>query len=199
MITVSRTSLRLLSIAIGLLFTGTVYYTMHYNPRWDWTAPGIGQLPRDIVHGFMADAYGRGQGAAAHRTWFAPNAADNAPGAADRQDGVPIGDDVRQIVAQLLGNAIRFNRPGGSVRVSARQDEREAVLTVADSGPGIDPQVAQQLFTPFFTTRTEGMGLGLSMCRTVVEQHGGFLGHKPNHPRGTVFTFTLPVNNGATS
>lgn len=106
MITVSRTSLRQLSIAIGLLFTGTVYYTMHYNPRWDWTAPGIGQLPRDIVHGFMADAYGRGQGAAAHRTWFAPKAADNAPGAADRQDGVPIGDDVRQIVAQGMTVAV---------------------------------------------------------------------------------------------
>jgi len=43
------------------------------------------------------------------------------------------------------------------------------------------------------------MGLGLSMCRTVIEQHGGFLGFAPNEPRGTVFTFTLPVNNGATS
>jgi len=52
--------------------------------------------------------------------------------------------------------------------------------------------VASQLFTPFFTTKAEGMGLGLSMCRTVVEQHGGALDYAPNHPKGTVFRFTVP-------
>lgn len=66
-------------------------------------------------------------------------------------------------------------------------------FTVTDIGTGIPPEVAEKLFTPFFTTRPEGMGLGLSMCRTVIEQHGGFLGHAPHTPRGTVLTFTLPV------
>ena len=66
-------------------------------------------------------------------------------------------------------------------------------FSVTDCGVGIAPEVAQQLFTPFFTTRAEGMGLGLSMCRTVVEQHGGVLAYEPHAPRGTVFTFTLPV------
>lgn len=66
-------------------------------------------------------------------------------------------------------------------------------FSVTDGGVGIAPEVAQELFTPFFTTRAEGMGLGLSMCRTVVEQHGGFLAYEPHAPRGTVFTFTLPV------
>ena len=66
-------------------------------------------------------------------------------------------------------------------------------FSVTDGGVGIAPEVAQQLFTPFFTTRAEGMGLGLSMCRTVIEQHGGFLAYEPHAPRGTVFTFTLPV------
>jgi two-component system sensor histidine kinase DctS len=65
-------------------------------------------------------------------------------------------------------------------------------FSVADVGNGIPEEVAQQLFTPFFTTKIEGMGLGLSLCRTVVEQHGGYLGHAPNTPRGTVFAFTLP-------
>jgi two-component system sensor histidine kinase DctS len=53
--------------------------------------------------------------------------------------------------------------------------------------------VAQQLFTPFFTTKEEGMGLGLSLCRTVVEQHGGLLRFESNRPQGTTFVFTLPT------
>ena len=70
-------------------------------------------------------------------------------------------------------------------------------FTVRDAGPGIDPEVAQQLFTPFFTTKAEGMGLGLSLCRTVIEQHGGALDFGPPDAqvasRGTEFRFTLPV------
>lgn len=66
-------------------------------------------------------------------------------------------------------------------------------FVVADSGEGISDAVAAQLFTPFFTTKDEGMGLGLSLCRTVVEQHGSALQHQPQSPRGTVFRFTLPV------
>ena len=54
-----------------------------------------------------------------------------------------------------------------------------------------------QLFTPFFTTKAEGMGLGLSLCRTVVEQHGGYLLFEANQPQGTIFRFTLPAE-GAT-
>ncbi|WPH20415.1 two-component system sensor histidine kinase NtrB [Variovorax paradoxus] len=65
-------------------------------------------------------------------------------------------------------------------------------FAVADLGCGISEEVAGRLFTPFFTTRADGMGLGLSLCRTVVEQHGGVLVFEPNRPRGTVFRFTLP-------
>jgi two-component system sensor histidine kinase DctS len=63
---------------------------------------------------------------------------------------------------------------------------------VSDVGPGIPDEVKARLFTPFFTTKPEGMGLGLSLCRTVVEQHGGSLAFEPNRPRGTIFRFTLP-------
>jgi two-component system sensor histidine kinase DctS len=65
---------------------------------------------------------------------------------------------------------------------------------VTDHGVGISEAVAEKLFTPFFTTKSEGMGLGLSLCRTVIEQHGGFLGHEPASPQGTVFSFTLPAS-----
>jgi two-component system sensor histidine kinase DctS len=72
------------------------------------------------------------------------------------------------------------------------ENSRWLTFSVADLGHGIAEGVAEKLFTPFFTTKQEGMGLGLSLCRTVVEQHGGYLGHRPNTPRGTVFSFTLP-------
>ena len=68
-------------------------------------------------------------------------------------------------------------------------------FSVTDYGAGISDDVARQLFTPFFTTKPEGMGLGLSLCRTVVEQHGGALQYRPHQPKGTVFTFTLPIKN----
>lgn len=64
---------------------------------------------------------------------------------------------------------------------------------VIDLGVGISEEVSQNLFTPFFTTKAEGMGLGLSLCRTVVEQHGGHLEFEPNLPGGTLFRFTLPT------
>jgi two-component system sensor histidine kinase DctS len=79
------------------------------------------------------------------------------------------------------------------------------VFSVIDAGPGIPADVAQRLFTPFFTTKSEGMGLGLSLCRTVVEQHGGAMDFEnlpPRHaadgggadpPGGTEFRFTLPL------
>ena len=78
-------------------------------------------------------------------------------------------------------------------RRAASNAEHEWVeFVVADQGSGIAPEVERQLGTPFFTTKAEGMGLGLSLCRTVVEQHGGHLEHAPNRPRGTLFRFTLP-------
>ncbi len=77
----------------------------------------------------------------------------------------------------------------------ARGDEAHKWLefAVADLGGGMTDAVQQQLFNPFFTTKAEGMGLGLSLCRTVVEQHGGVLLFEPNPPQGTIFIFTLPI------
>jgi two-component system sensor histidine kinase DctS len=72
--------------------------------------------------------------------------------------------------------------------------ERWVTFSVVDRGRGIPDDVARQLFTPFFTTRSEGMGLGLSLCRTVIEQHGGALDFQPSpHGAGTEFRFTLPA------
>jgi len=88
---------------------------------------------------------------------------------------------------------LRIVRSGAAVVANTSEGRRWLEFSVADIGIGIDDEVAARLFTPFFTTRSEGMGLGLSLCRTVVEQHGGALVFEPNKPRGTVFRFTLPV------
>ena len=109
---------------------------------------------------------------------------------------------VEQVLLNLARNAMQaMDDPAVRTRVLDIRVRRAASnkysgwieFTVTDGGTGIAPEVAAKLFTPFFTTRAEGMGLGLSMCRTVIEQHGGFLGFAPHEPRGTVFTFTLPV------
>ena len=66
-------------------------------------------------------------------------------------------------------------------------------ISVSDSGGGIDPAVAKRLFEPFVTTKTDGMGLGLLVTRSIVESHGGRIWASPNPDEGTTFTFTLPV------
>jgi two-component system sensor histidine kinase DctS len=97
-------------------------------------------------------------------------------------------------VAQRELSLRALRAPGG--KIAGAEVRRWVEFTVADVGLGIDSEVAGRLFTPFFTTRSDGMGLGLSLCRTVVEQHGGALTYEPNKPQGTIFRFTLPAANG---
>lgn len=78
-------------------------------------------------------------------------------------------------------------------RAASNAEQAWVEFSVTDLGEGINDTVASQLFTPFFTTKSEGMGLGLSLCRTVVEQHGGHLEFEALAHKGTVFRFTLPV------
>ena len=109
---------------------------------------------------------------------------------------------VEQVLLNLARNAMQaMDQPHILERVLLLRvrrvpgDGRKKWLefSVADMGAGIAPEVQLQLFNPFFTTKAEGMGLGLSLCRTVVEQHGGVLVFEPNVPQGTVFSFTLPI------
>jgi len=111
---------------------------------------------------------------------------------------------VEQVLLNLARNAMQAMHEAGVSDPSLVIEVRRASagwleFSLTDVGPGIPEAVKQQLFTPFFTTKSEGMGLGLSLCRTVVEQHGGFLGFEPNRPQGTIFRFTLPVDPAATA
>jgi two-component system, LuxR family, sensor histidine kinase DctS len=113
---------------------------------------------------------------------------------------------VEQVLLNLARNGMQaMDRPEYPDRVLVLQAKRAASnvqqswveFAVTDVGTGIEPEVAEQLFTPFFTTKAEGMGLGLSLCRTVIEQHGGHLDFEAQSPKGTAFRFTLPTTRHA--
>ncbi len=111
-----------------------------------------------------------------------------------------MGDRVRlqQVILNLMMNAIEAmsgntNEPR-VLRVQSRGDEQGAVLiTIEDSGPGIAPEIMERLFEAFFTTKHSGMGMGLSICRSIVNAHGGRLWVSPASPQGAVFQFTVPI------
>jgi len=101
---------------------------------------------------------------------------------------------IQQVLLNLLRNAIEAvaQTERKELVVSTRSLDRSMVeVAVADSGSGISPEVAPQLFHPFITTKPQGMGVGLSISRTIIEAHGGQIWNEPNPGGGAVFKFTL--------
>ena len=76
---------------------------------------------------------------------------------------------------------------------TARVDPDSVSVTVQDSGPGLDPAHAEHTFEAFHTTKPEGLGIGLSICRSIVEAHGGEIAVTANVPHGAIFQFTVPA------
>ena len=79
-----------------------------------------------------------------------------------------------------------------SIRIEQGQADGGVLVQVRDSGPGIDPEKVERVFEPFYTTKTSGVGMGLSICRSIINSHGGRLWAQANEPRGAVFQFILP-------
>jgi signal transduction histidine kinase len=111
-----------------------------------------------------------------------------------------LGDRVQlqQVLLNLIMNAIQAMRAvtdrGRGLAVSiARADPGHVLVVVEDTGPGLDPVLAQRIFEPFFTTKSDGLGMGLSICRSIIEAHGGRLWASPRAPHGTAFHFTVPI------
>lgn len=101
---------------------------------------------------------------------------------------------IQQVLINLIRNAVEAmtDSPERHLTVSSRPDQPGFVrVIVADTGPGVAPAVAEQLFTAFVSTKTDGMGLGLSICRTIVEANGGRIWMQPGATGGTEFHFTL--------
>ena len=106
---------------------------------------------------------------------------------------------LQQVLLNLIVNAIQSM--GGvadgdrKLHISTVSIEPEGVcVAVRDSGPGLSPESLSRLFEPFYTTKPDGMGMGLSICRSIIEAHGGRLWATGCEPRGALFQFTIPAN-----
>ena len=102
---------------------------------------------------------------------------------------------LQQVILNLLLNAVEAMGSTEGARellIHTEQNHRDVLMAVRDSGPGIDPSHLERVFDAFYTTKSSGMGMGLSICRSIIEAHGGRLWAEANEPRGAVFQFTLP-------
>jgi PAS domain S-box-containing protein len=103
---------------------------------------------------------------------------------------------LQQVALNLVLNAVEAmgSTEAGTreLLISTDQDHRGVVVAVRDSGPGLDPSHLERVFDAFYTTKSSGMGMGLSICRSIIDAHGGRLWAESNEPRGAIFQFTLP-------
>jgi signal transduction histidine kinase len=100
---------------------------------------------------------------------------------------------LKQVLLNLLMNAVHAMPDGGRLSVRATADGQNAQIDIADTGCGIPPEVRERIFEPFFTTRREGTGLGLSIVRKIVEQHGGSIAVASDPGHGSCFTIRWPL------
>jgi C4-dicarboxylate-specific signal transduction histidine kinase len=105
---------------------------------------------------------------------------------------------LQQLILNLIINTVEAmsEMSGGPRQLLIRTDTNESggiVVAMRDSGPGLKPEDLHRLFTPFYTTKPQGMGMGLAICRSIIDAHGGRLRATANHDRGATFQFTLPT------
>jgi signal transduction histidine kinase len=106
---------------------------------------------------------------------------------------------LKQVIINLMMNGIEAmhqvtDRPRELVIRSGHDETQQLFVSVTDCGVGISTENADRLFNVFFTTKSNGVGMGLSICSSIIEAHGGRLWATSNLPHGAVFQFTLPVN-----
>jgi signal transduction histidine kinase len=99
---------------------------------------------------------------------------------------------ITQVLSNLLANAIKFTREG-TITVAVKKDASNALVSVSDTGKGIDPEILPRLFQKFATKSEGGTGLGLYISKSIIEAHGGRIWAENNPSGGATFTFALPL------
>jgi len=100
---------------------------------------------------------------------------------------------LKQLFINLIKNAIEAAAGGGAIRIAVRAADDQAVVEVADNGQGLEQEQLERLGQPFYTTKEQGSGLGLMICRRIVQDHGGSIAFRSEAGRGTVVTVRLPL------
>jgi signal transduction histidine kinase len=153
--------------------------------RLDMSDFSLASLAADVVRGFAAPAAGALE--------FELRFPDDMP---------PVHGDyerLRQVLSNLVSNAIKYSPEGGTVRIGARAEGERAIAYIADQGIGIAPEEQEQIFQRFYRVdnrlrrETQGSGLGLYLTRAIVEAHGGRIWVESQLGRGSRFLFTLPL------
>ena len=103
---------------------------------------------------------------------------------------------IEQIVTNLVLNARDAMPKGGTLTFRLRQHKDNLAIDVIDTGHGIPPEIQAQIFDPYFTTRNDGLGMGLALCDKIIRQHDGNIEFRTS-PNGTEFTIFLPLNRQA--
>jgi signal transduction histidine kinase len=105
---------------------------------------------------------------------------------------------LQQVILNLILNAVEamagLEEGARELQIRTEKDVAGGVLVaVLDSGPGLDPTSVEHVFDPFYTTKADGMGMGLSICRSIIVAHGGRMWAIAHQPRGALFQFTIPA------
>jgi signal transduction histidine kinase len=107
---------------------------------------------------------------------------------------------LQQVVLNLILNAVEamssVEAGTRELSITTEQSQTGVLVAVHDSGPGIHPEHLERVFKSFYTTKPSGTGMGLSICRSIIDAHGGRLWAEANEPGGAIFQFTLPAQKG---
>jgi signal transduction histidine kinase len=145
----------------------------------------VNQLIRDVVAGFQGDLLQHGITADLRLQEDLPKIVAHK-------------GQLHQVLINLVRNAIEAMQADKNDHrllqlSSGHHGDDKIILSIEDSGPGIDPRHAENIFDAFITTKAHGMGLGLALCRMIIERHSGELSVSPAHPRGSIFHIVLPI------
>ena len=106
---------------------------------------------------------------------------------------------ILQVIINIVDNAIKYTQVGSNITIKAYRQQEMVAVEIADDGKGISDEAKEKLFDMFFTADNRkgdsrrGLGLGLSLCKSIINAHGGEIWVRDNQPHGAIFCFTLPA------